>query len=151
MFKKDKADGTGPGTTPDPQTDNIIAFIGKGVEFKGSITYDGTVRVDGSLEGEIHTSGALLVGEEAVITARISAGAVVCKGRMSGDVLATQKVRLLAPAVFHGSVRTPVFSIEEGVTFDGTCEMTATDAHESAEESASRPMTTLMPMKRANG
>lgn len=41
----------------------IIAFVGKGVEFNGTITYSGTVRIDGYLNGEIHTDGILLVGK----------------------------------------------------------------------------------------
>ena len=45
---------------------DISAFVGKGVEFKGTISYKGTVRIDGYLDGEIHTDGVLLVGEEAV-------------------------------------------------------------------------------------
>ena len=39
---------------------DISAFVGKGVEFKGTITYSGTVRIDGYLDGEIHTDGVLL-------------------------------------------------------------------------------------------
>ena len=34
-------------------TEDIIAFVGKGVEFKGVISYSGTVRIDGNLDGEI--------------------------------------------------------------------------------------------------
>src|SRR2546422_1829132 len=52
--------------------DEVIAFVGHGVEFKGVITYDGTVRIDGRLEGEIHTEGVLVVGEAAVITAQVT-------------------------------------------------------------------------------
>ena len=151
MFKKDKPEGNGSSLSTDPQTDNIIAFIGKGVEFRGSIAYEGTVRVDGTIEGEIRTDGALLVGEDAVIIAKVAAGAIICKGKMSGDVVAKQKGRLLAPAVFQGSIRTPIFSIEEGVTFDGTCEMTTTEGHDVPVESIPRPVTPLAPMKRANG
>ena len=42
---------------------DICAFVGKGVEFKGTITYSGTVKIDGYLDGEIHTDGVLLIGE----------------------------------------------------------------------------------------
>jgi len=49
-------------------SEDVSAFVGKGVEFKGTISYNGTVRIDGSLDGEIHTDGVLLVGEEAVGT-----------------------------------------------------------------------------------
>ena len=98
--------------------EEIIAFVGKGVEFKGAITYEGTVRIDGRVEGEIHTDGVLIVGEDAVISAKISAGTVVSKGKITGDVVAKQRVRLMSPAMLHGSVQAPVFSIEEGVMFD---------------------------------
>ena len=40
-----------------------------------------------------------------------------------GNITASQKVHLLAPAVIEGTIRTPKLIIEEGVTFDGKCEM----------------------------
>lgn len=106
-------------TTPD-----VSAFIGRGVDFKGTIIYNGTVRIDGSLEGEVQTDGVLLVGEEAVLKAKVTAGTVVCKGKITGDVTATEKIRLRAPAVLNGGVKAPMLSIEEGVLFNGTIEMT---------------------------
>ena len=100
-----------------------VAFVGKDVEFKGIITYSGTVRIDGSLDGEIHTDGGLLVGPEAVIKAKVSAGSVVCQGTIRGDIQASDQIVLRAPAVVQGSLITPVLSMEEGVVFNGTLEM----------------------------
>jgi cytoskeletal protein CcmA (bactofilin family) len=111
------------GTRPE-SSETIVAFVGKGVEFKGTITYSGTVRIDGALDGEIHTDGSLLVGEGAVITAKVTAGTIVCMGKITGDVTAKEKVKLQAPAVLSGGVKTPVLSIEEGVLFNGSLEMT---------------------------
>jgi len=105
-------------------TPDVDAFIGKGVDFKGTIIYNGTVRIDGSLEGEVQTDGILLVGEEVVLKAKVTAGTVVCKGKITGDVTATEKIRLRAPAVLNGGVKAPMLSIEEGVLFNGTIEMT---------------------------
>jgi cytoskeletal protein CcmA (bactofilin family) len=101
-----------------------VAFVGKGVEFKGTISYSGTVRIDGFLDGEIHTDGTLLVGEEAVLTAKVSAGTIVCMGKITGDVVAKEKIKLLDPAVLKGGVKTPMISVEDGVLFNGTLEMT---------------------------
>jgi len=103
--------------------DEVIAFVGKGVEFKGVITYNGTVRIDGRLEGEIHTAGVLMVGQEAVIMAKVTAGTVISRGNITGDIVAAGRVRLLAPAVLNGSVKTPLLSMEEGVLFNGSLEM----------------------------
>ncbi|MDH4087175.1 MAG: polymer-forming cytoskeletal protein [Nitrospira sp.] len=100
-----------------------VAFVGKDVEFKGVITYSGTVRIDGALDGEIHTDGGLLVGPEAVLKAKVTAGTVVCQGTIHGDIQAKDQIVLRAPAVVEGSLITPVLSMEEGVVFNGTLEM----------------------------
>jgi cytoskeletal protein CcmA (bactofilin family) len=102
---------------------DVVAYVGKGVTFKGEIKYDGTVKVDGTLEGEIETTGTLLVGAEAVIRAQMKAGSVICRGQIIGDIVAATKVNLLASASVNGSVQTPMLSIEEGVVFNGTLEM----------------------------
>ncbi|MGE0643908.1 MAG: polymer-forming cytoskeletal protein [Nitrospira sp.] len=106
-----------------PALPEEVAFVGKDVEFKGVLTYSGTVRIDGSLDGEIHTNGGLLVGPEAVLKAKVTAGTVVCHGTITGDIQATDQIVLCAPAVVDGSLTTPVLSMEEGVVFNGTLEM----------------------------
>ncbi len=111
------------GQDPEVGEDEVIAFVGRGVEFKGVITYNGTVRIDGRLDGEIHTEGVLVVGEDAVIAAQVTAGTVISRGKITGDIVASGKVRLLAPAVLNGSVKAPLLSIEEGVLFNGSLEM----------------------------
>ena len=44
--------------------------------------------------------------------------------------MAKEKVKLLAPAILNGSVKTPVLSMEEGVLFNGSCEMARADVHD---------------------
>ncbi len=114
-------------------TEDVSAFVGKGVVFKGTISYTGTVRIDGTLDGELHTDGVLLVGEEAVITAKVTAGTIVCKGKITGDIQVRDKMKLRAPAVINGGITTPVLSIEEGVLINGTLEMTKSAVEESRE------------------
>ncbi len=101
----------------------ISAFVGKGVEFKGTISYSGTVKIDGYLDGEIDTDGVLLIGEEAVIQAKVTARTVVCKGKITGNIVAKARVELRAPAVINGSIQTPILFMEDGVLFNGAIEM----------------------------
>ncbi|MDO8355943.1 MAG: polymer-forming cytoskeletal protein [Nitrospirota bacterium] len=138
-----------PNSRPE-STEAIVAFVGKGVEFKGTISYSGTVRIDGFLDGEIHTDGTLLVGEEAVLTAKVSAGTIVCMGKITGDVVAKEKIKLLAPAVLNGGVKTPMLSIEDGVLFNGTLEMTQA-VREVSRETTLRSVddASVSPIKRA--
>jgi cytoskeletal protein CcmA (bactofilin family) len=133
-------------------TGDISAFVGKGVEFKGTITYTGTVKIDGYLDGEIHTDGVLLIGEEAVVQAKITAGTIVSKGKITGDVVAKECVKLRTPAVMNGSVNTPVLSMEDGVLFNGALEM-AHSIREVPREATLQPIGIIVPhgIKRANG
>jgi cytoskeletal protein CcmA (bactofilin family) len=117
-------EGAAPVAASSDGTEDIIAFVGKGVQFKGVISYNGTVRIDGNLDGEIHTDGVLLIGDEAVIQAKVTAGTIVCKGKITGDIAAKERVKLRAPAVFNGNMKTPILSIEDGVLFNGGLEMT---------------------------
>jgi len=144
--------GQGAGTSGGEHGDDVIAFVGKGVEFKGIISYNGTVRIDGHLDGEIHTEGILLVGEDASLTAKINAGMVVSKGKITGDIVAKEKVRLLAPAVLNGSVKAPMLSMEEGVLFNGNCEMARAEVRELSRESVVRAVNAPMGnVKRISG
>ena len=133
-------------------TGDINAFVGKGVEFKGTISYSGTIKIDGYLDGEIHTDGVLLLGEEAVIQAKITAGTIVSKGKITGDVVAKECVKLRAPAVMNGSVKAPVLSMEDGVLFNGALEM-AHGVRELPRDVSLHPVGMIMPpgIKRVNG
>jgi cytoskeletal protein CcmA (bactofilin family) len=107
------------------RSENFTLF-GKGTDFKGVVTlFDGTVRVDGRVEGEIHTTGTVIVGEHAVIEGIICAGVLMNSGTIIGNVTASEKVVILKPGTLVGDIRTPVFAIEEGSHFQGMCNMAA--------------------------
>ncbi len=112
------------------QSENFT-YLGKGVDFKGVISFDGTVRVDGKLEGEIHSKGTLIIGEHAVVTGLITTGAMVSQGRVRATVTASEKIQLFKPAVLIGDIQTPSLSIEEGVHYHGFSNM---GTHQMAEE-----------------
>jgi len=101
----------------------ITAFLGKGTEFKGVLSFEGTIRVDGRVEGEVLSKDTLIAGDEAHLQGEISVGTIISSGKIVGNVTASQKVHILAPGVIEGNIKTPKLIIEEGVTFDGKCEM----------------------------
>ena len=111
------------GSLPTGTDQEMTAHVGVNTEFKGILHYDGTIRVDGKVDGEIHTEGVLLIGRSAVIRATVRAKSIVSCGTIIGDVAATEKIDLLEPAVLKGSVMTPLLSMETGVRFRGTLEV----------------------------
>ncbi len=101
----------------------FYTFLGKGVDFKGKAQFEGTVRVDGNFEGEITIDDTLIIGKTAIIKGTINGGTIVSSGRIEGVITANKKIQLLKPAVLIGDVHTPIFGVEEGVYFQGECDM----------------------------
>src|SRR5262249_38039135 len=54
----------------------INTLLGKGSEFEGKLTFEGTVRVDGRIAGEIFSDDVLVVGEGAEVHAEIDIGEI---------------------------------------------------------------------------
>ena len=106
-----------------PEQAEITAFLGKGTEFKGVLGFEGTIRVDGKVEGEAISKDTLIASDGAFLQGEISVGTIILSGKIVGNINASQKVHLLAPASVQGNIKTPKLIIEEGVTFDGKCEM----------------------------
>lgn len=103
--------------------DNLNAFIGEGTTFKGNLSFQGTVRVDGRFDGEIFTKDTLVVGKTAEIKADIHAGALAVGGTVHGNITAEKKIELHSGARLHGNISTPSLVIAEGVIFEGSCTM----------------------------
>jgi cytoskeletal protein CcmA (bactofilin family) len=113
------------------QDNENFTLLGKGTDFKGVVSFDGTVRIDGRVEGEIYISGTLIVGEHAIIEGVVSVGVLMNSGKINGTVTALEKIQILKPGVLVGDIRTPVIAIEEGSRFHGMCDMG--DHHWSGE------------------
>ena len=145
----------GEGQPTKKSHDDIAGFLGKSATMRGTFTYEGTMRVDGCVEGEIITEGTLIVGEGGLVRADIKAAIVVCGGSIEGNVLATERVQLLAPSNLTGMVRSPLLIIEEGAQFNGTCEMKEKSAQAQAKPKPQQPAhiapTPSQPIKQAHG
>lgn len=115
--------------------EGAYTFLGKGVDFKGKAKFDGSVRIDGYFDGEIVSQDTLIIGESGVVKGEITCESIICIGKIEGNVIASQKVQLLKPAMLIGGVLTPSFSVEEGVLFHGTCDMGASGLEDVSSES----------------
>ncbi len=103
--------------------DDNITLLAKGVQLKGEIRVEGTVRIDGRLDGDIQTSGKVVVGEDGVVTGTVNAGILICSGKIKATVTAGERVELLKTATVIGEVKSPILCMEEGAKFQGTTDM----------------------------
>jgi cytoskeletal protein CcmA (bactofilin family) len=86
------------------------------------------------VEGEITTTGTLIIGEQAVVKGVISAGVLITSGKVNATISATAKIQIQKPGILIGDIRTPGISIEDGAHFHGMCDM---GAHKWVEEHSS--------------
>lgn len=93
------------------------------VEIKGNLKFSGELTFDGKLEGEVHTDGALMLGENAHVTGNIEAQNVVVRGRINGNITAREKIDIKSKAELFGDIKAAKLVIEEGVTFVGKTEV----------------------------
>lgn len=103
--------------------DEINAFLGINTEFEGKLSFSGAVRIDGHFKGEIFTKGTLIVGEMAVIESNIHASHIIVNGEILGNVIADKRMEIHASGKVSGNIQTPVLVINEGVVFNGNCQM----------------------------
>ena len=114
----------------------VTTLLGKGSEFEGKLSFEGTVRVDGKLTGEIFTDDVLIVGEGAEVNAEVTVGAIVIQGIVRGNITAKRSVEIHSPGRVKGNINTPSLFIEKGVFFDGQCQM---DSSSGATDSPPSP------------
>ena len=93
----------------------VTTLLGRGSEFEGKLSFEGTVRVDGKLSGEIFTDDVLIIGEGAEVNAEISVGAIIIEGTVHGNIHAKRSVEIHTPARVRGNISTPSLSIDKGV------------------------------------
>ena len=103
----------------------VNALLGRGSEFEGKLSFEGTVRIDGRFIGEIHSEDTLIVGENALVTAEIRVKNVIVYGEVIGDIYSGTCVELHAPARVRGNITTPNLQADKGVIFDGNVKMHA--------------------------
>lgn len=108
----------------------VLTFLGIGTEFKGKVVFQGTLRVDGKVEGEIDGDDTLLVGESGVVNGIIRASSIQISGKVKGDIKAGEKLVLKKGCDVRGTIYSKSIIVEEGAIFNGTCKMDSIDFKE---------------------
>ena len=103
---------------------HIKAYMGQDTIFNGSLNFDGTVRIDGKFEGQVFTDDTLIIGETGHLIAEVSAGTIICMGRIEGTLMASKKVEIHTNSRVIGNIKSPALYVELGGVLDGTCDMT---------------------------
>ena len=113
MLKKTKIDTT---------TTNTI--IGEGVKIEGAkITGKGSIRIDGTLLGELELSGNVIVGENGSIEGNIKVDHALIAGTLQGNVICREGIHLAPTAKLTGNIEATSLIIDDGAIFSGVSAM----------------------------
>jgi len=113
--------------------------IGPGASFDGIVSFWGLARIEGRLRGEVVADGTLQVGPEADVHARIEVDVLVVAGLVEGDVVARERVEVLATGRITADVRTPSLVLAEGGRIEGRLEMGTTKGSAAPSPTSASP------------
>ncbi|MDN3491616.1 bactofilin family protein [Winogradskyella bathintestinalis] len=102
---------------------NIIA---QGTKIVGDIASQGPFRIDGTVEGNVKTSGKVVVGKSGYIKGTLQGENADFEGKFSGKLILSGTLSLKSTAHIEGEVHINKLSVEPGATFNATCSMKGT-------------------------
>ncbi|MBK8268901.1 MAG: polymer-forming cytoskeletal protein [Planctomycetes bacterium] len=93
--------------------------IGADAKFKGEMSFEKGVRVEGAFDGQIKSKGSLHIAEGAQVTANVEAANVTIEGECKGNLTVSEKLQLMSTARMEGDMRTNRLEIADGAIFIG--------------------------------
>jgi cytoskeletal protein CcmA (bactofilin family) len=109
-------------TPKDTSVAEELAHLGTSSKVVGKVTFGGSARIDGEVEGEITVEHSLNIGETATIAASIRATTIVVAGEVRGDITG-HRIEVRPSAKITGNLSAQVLAIQEGARFEGRCSM----------------------------
>jgi len=110
---------------PPAMEGEVVANIGKSIIFKGELTGDEDLEIDGNVEGDIKLPNHVLtVGTHGKVKAEITAKCVQVVGHVAGNVNATERVEIESTGVVEGDISAPRLLVQEGAVVNGAIKMT---------------------------
>lgn len=101
----------------------ITTIIGKGCVIDGDFSAEGSVRLDGTVEGNVKIKGHLVEGTMGKVHGNVEASSTLIGGEVTGSVSAPNKVELTSTARVIGDIKTGMIVIDEKAVFQGKCDM----------------------------
>jgi cytoskeletal protein CcmA (bactofilin family) len=113
--------------------ENIASVIAEGVDIKGDINAQNSMRIDGSVEGKLNIKGDLVVGERGRIKGEVKVANIILAGKVEGNVAATGRLEITATGNMNGDISCSIMTIEEGGILEGSSRMSRQKEKPEAE------------------
>jgi len=104
-------------------TTNVSTIIGEGTVVQGDIIYEGGLHIDGKIEGNISAQAGsvatLTLSKLGSVHGNIDVPTIVIDGEVQGDVIASERVQLIANSRITGNVKYNLIEMEVGAEVNG--------------------------------
>jgi cytoskeletal protein CcmA (bactofilin family) len=100
--------------------DNVISIIGPGMRVTGDCETDGTLRIEGTVEGTVRAGKAVVIGKDGVVLGDVATQDAIIGGKVTGAVIAESRLELQATCVIEGQIHARRIKLEEGGRINGT-------------------------------
>lgn len=109
--------------------------IEKNTKIKGDIISEADFRIDGKLDGNVKTSGKVVIGKDGYIHGKVECVNADIEGSFNGELLVSDLLSLKSSAVIEGTVSVTKLAVEPGATFNASCTMKGKGGSSSSSSS----------------
>ena len=114
-----------------------MATIGQSIVFKGELTGDEDLEIDGQVEGTVNLKNhQLTIGPNGNLKAEVTAKNIVVIGKVTGDLVAAERIEVQATGIVDGDVQAPRLNVQEGAVLNGSIDMSPSGASEAKKPAA---------------
>ena len=122
-----------------PAATGGASLIAAGTTLKGDISSNGDIRIDGTLQGNIHCTAKVVIGANGVIEGDISGQLADIMGKVSGTIKVKELLQLKGGSQVTGNIYSSKLQIEPTANFNGQCHMNASpEPHSSSNGRADK-------------
>ena len=126
---------------------DVVSIVGPGMKIVGDCSSDGTIRVEGHVEGSVNAAKSVVVGEKGTVLGDVATQDAIVAGRVEGSIRADSRVELQSTCQVKGNIESRRIKLDEGGRVDGQLKMGAPAGKKSAEEPS--PLTVEPTLKKA--
>ena len=116
-----------------------LTTIAAGTVLKGIIDVEGSLRVDGTIEGDITCRKTVVLGPQGKITGNVTSVSAILQGTLKGDIHVTDELMLKSGCMVNGDIYTSKLEVEPKACFNGTCNTIKEDQQMQTEAMEKAP------------
>lgn len=114
-----------------------ITIISHGVKVEGKVSSNGSIRLDGTIQGDIFCQGNVTVGDSGEVYGKVNGQNITIGGKVEGMINAKEKLMLESKADLKGDIYTKILVVEAGARFDGKSNMGQSASSDISDSSSS--------------